>query len=402
MVRVLIERNSKLSDSAKYDITAWSILYVYGLTTYGLNSVIPGNVKTLAASNSGVSDATTNSYAYAIRWNGMNSARFLAEVLKQRIRVRFASEAFAVGGKQFAKGSLLITRAANQSAGNNLETIIRKAATNAEISFTPIATGFVEKGFDLGSASVRVMSTPRVAVLAGQQVSSLAMGEVWNFFDNQLQYPLSIILADDINLATLGKIDVLIMPDGNYKLLNDRPSSEMLKSWVQAGGKIIAMENAVQQLSKLDWGFRQKPEDGKSEDKKGEVKADYTLIQKYSDRERSELSNLNTGSIYRVEMDNTHPLAYGYGKEYYTLKQDASIYDFIKEGGWNVGIIKKNAYVSGFTGTKAKDRLKDGLLFGVLEVGNGSVVLMADDPLFRNFWENGKLLFCNAVFMVGQ
>ena len=162
------------------------------------------------------------------------------------------------------------------------------------------------------------------------------------------------------------------------------------------------MENAVQQLSKLDWGFRQKPEDGKSEDKKGEVKADYTLIQKYSDRERSELSNLNTGSIYRVEMDNTHPLAYGYGKEYYTLKQDASIYDFIKEGGWNVGIIKKNAYVSGFTGTKAKDRLKDGLLFGVLEVGNGSVVLMADDPLFRNFWENGKLLFCNAVFMVGQ
>ena len=151
-----------------------------------------------------------------------------------------------------------------------------------------------------------------------------------------------------------------------------------------------------------DWGFRQKPEDEKPEDKKGEVKADYTLLQKYSDRERSELSNLSTGSIYRVELDTTHPLAYGYGKDYYTLKQDASIYDFIKEGGWNVGIIKKNAYVSGFTGTKAKDRLKDGLLFGVLEVGNGSVVLMADDPLFRNFWENGKLLFCNAVFMVGQ
>jgi hypothetical protein len=29
-------------------------------------------------------------------------------------------------------------------------------------------------------------------------------------------------------------------------------------------------------------------------------------------------------------------------------------------------------------------------------------VYMADDPLFRSFWENGKLLFCNAVFLVGQ
>jgi len=25
-----------------------------------------------------------------------------------------------------------------------------------------------------------------------------------------------------------------------------------------------------------------------------------------------------------------------------------------------------------------------------------------DDPIFRSFWENGKLLFSNAVFMVGE
>jgi hypothetical protein len=35
-------------------------------------------------------------------------------------------------------------------------------------------------------------------------------------------------------------------------------------------------------------------------------------------------------------------------------------------------------------------------------MGRGSVVYMVDDPLFRSFWENGKLLFSNAVFMVGQ
>jgi len=27
------------------------------------------------------------------------------------------------------------------------------------------------------------------------------------------------------------------------------------------------------------------------------------------------------------------------------------------------------------------------------------VVYMADNPLFRGFWENGKLFFANAIFM---
>jgi hypothetical protein len=46
--------------------------------------------------------------------------------------------------------------------------------------------------------------------------------------------------------------------------------------------------------------------------------------------------------------------------------------------------------------------MKDGMLIGVQEMGQGSVIYFADDPLFRLFWENGKLMFANAVFMVGQ
>ena len=103
-----------------------------------------------------------------------------------------------------------------------------------------------------------------------------------------------------------------------------------------------------------------------------------------------------------MELDNTHPLAFGYPNYYYTLKQDDNIYDFIKEDGWNVGIIKKEKQVAGFVGSKLKDRLQDGLLFGVQNIGNGTITYLADDVLFRSFWENGKLMFSNAVFFVGQ
>ena len=69
-------------------------------------------------------------------------------------------------------------------------------------------------------------------------------------------------------------------------------------------------------------------------------------------------------------------------------------------GMW--GVIKKDNQVAGFVGAKLKDKLKDGLIFGVQQMGAGSVTYLTDNVMFRNFWENGKLMFCNAVFLVGQ
>ncbi len=65
-------------------------------------------------------------------------------------------------------------------------------------------------------------------------------------------------------------------------------------------------------------------------------------------------------------------------------------------------MLKKERQVAGFVGSKLTNRLQDGLLFGVQEIGRGSVIYFTDDVMFRSFWENGKLMFSNAVFFVGQ
>jgi len=260
----------------------------------------------------------------------------------------------------------------------------------------------VDKGADFGSDKVHFIHGPKVGLLTGEQVSSLNAGEVWHLFERELDYPISQLNAEDIGRLDLKKYDVLILPNGYYRSLADKASAEPLRTWVREGGRLIAMENAVEQLSKLEWGFSGKGQDEKKEDDKGKKDGDYSLLHRYGNRQRDEVVRSVPGSIYRVELDNSHPLAFGYPDHYYTLKQDDNVYEFIKEGGWNVGIIKKDNYVSGFTGNKAKEKLKDGVIFGVQEMGRGEIVYMADDPLFRSFWENGKLLFCNAVFLVGQ
>lgn len=401
LLKVLFERNSRLTDSVTYDITAWSIPFVYGLTTYGLNNYVPGLSKT-ADTPMINAVGTENSVAWLIRWNGLNSVQFLSAIMQQKVKVRYAELPFKAGNEEFDKGTLIITHTGNQSMGAGLGKLIATAARQAGIGYTTVSSSFVEKGFDFGSEKVHGMQAPKIGLLAGDGVSSLGMGEVWHFFDMEINYPVNIIWASDLTKNTLRDLDVLIMPDGNYRFLADKAMNDALKDWVFGGGRLIALESAVGQLGAADWGIKVKKSDDEKNDKPEDKKEDYSVLRRYENRERDFIPGFNPGSIYKVELDNSHPLAFGYDDAYYTLKQDNTIYEFFKDGNWNVGVLKKDNQVAGFVGSRLKDRLKDGLLFGVQDMGRGNVIYLADDPLFRSFWENGKLLFSNAVFLVGQ
>jgi hypothetical protein len=277
----------------------------------------------------------------------------------------------------------------------NWNTIANEACQKFHVQADAVETGFMDKGMDFGSPDIRVINAaPKVALMSGEQTSSLGAGEIWHFFDQQLDYPLTLVNANDLARFNLKNYQVLIIPDGFYRNLTDKPTTDKLKDFVRSGGKLIALESAAEQLAGADWGFKLKED--KSDDK-----GEYAALKKFADQERNSLSSSIPGAIYKVDLDNTHPLAFGFPDFYYTLKQDANIFEFMKDG-WNVGVLKKDAYVTGFSGVKVKAKLKDGLLFGTVGMGSGSVVLLADNPMFRQFWENGKLLFCNAVFLAGQ
>lgn len=402
LIKVLFERTSKLSDSATYDITAWSLPFAYGLKAFGLKDYVQAVSKTNPQPEAvPMAVSFENTYAWVARWNGLNSAGFLSSLLTSGVKVRYAEQSFRAGNNDFDKGSLIITKAANYALGKDLETRVKNAATKNGVEVVPVPSGFVDKGFDIGSDKVRFIRAPKVAMLAGKEVSSNGMGEIWHFFDQQLNYPVTLINTDDLGRMEPGDFNVLIIPDGYYTLFSQKEKNDQLKEWVRKGGKIIALENAVAQMSNADWGFKLKGSGDDKKDKEEPKKDDYSLLKKYDDREKEYISGSMPGSIFKVELDYSHPLAFGYTDSYYTLKQDENIYEFMKDG-WNVGVIKKDNYVSGFTGNKLRDKLKDGVLFGAIDMGRGTVVFLADNPLFRSFWENGKLLFCNAVFLAGD
>lgn len=401
-ITTLFEPQSRLADSATYDITAWNLMYNYDLKAYATNERInvakPYQPKTV---DNGSIAATP--YAYIFKYESVRDVEFLAAMLRKNIKVRSALKAFSTGNLSFEAGSLIVTRRNNETLAD-FDNVVQNLAKEMGRKIYTTTTGFVEKGKDFGSGYVNYLKAPKVAVVFGEQTSSLSSGEIWHFFEQQLHYPITQLGTDYMKSIDLKKYDVLIVPEGNYRLFDDS-YLEQIGSWVSAGGKLIILGNGLGSFAeKKGYGLKAYSTDAeKTEaDKKDKEEKSKDALTHYEDAERKQLSNSISGAIYKVTLDRSHPLAFGMKDAYYTLKTNELRYGFL-ENGWNVGVIKGTAKpVQGFAGQKINKKLSNSLVLGVEEKGQGNIVYLVDNPLFRSFWESGKLLFGNAVFMVGQ
>jgi len=389
LVKVLFEPNAKLSDSVTYDITAWSLPYAYGLDALATESAItktspPHNGKELGLIQS-------NSYAYVTDWNTINDAKFLSELLNNKVRVRYSNKPFTLDGHNHKRGSLIITKSDNKNL-KDFNQILNDASIKFSKRLTATNTGFVESGKDFGSRYVEMIPDVKVAVLSGNPTSTLRFGEIWHFFEQQLNYPLSVLDESYFNRVDLADYDVLILPDGwRYRSFLNKSNTEKITDWVKAGGKLIVMGGAIDALAN-DKGFGIKEK---------EAKKDTTIsLEGFDSSQRERIKSAITGAIFKATVDPTHPLAYGYGSSYFTLKLGDRAYNYL-DGGSAVYLGKNaNTPVSGFAGSEAQKKIAETLIFGTERMGSGQVIYMVDNPLFRGFWENGKLFFANAIFMV--
>jgi hypothetical protein len=389
LASVLLDPITQVNDSNTYDITAWSLPYAFGVHGFATK-------EKLAHSNSfnlpTYTIASTN-YGYLIPYNSFSTAKVLAQLLSKHIKVRYAEKAFTTAGRNFEKGTLMVLKTSNSA---NWAADTKAICEAAGVEAVAVSTGYSEKGADFGSPLDKMINhAPKVALLTGEGVSALAAGEVWNYFEQQLNYPITQLTYSMMGRIDLNKYDVVIVPEGQYRDLNSKPMADKFQAFVKKGGVLIALESAAQQFaSNADWGIKMKELPTPS-------KPTVNDLAKYGERVQDQLMYSNPGAIYKVHLDDTHPIGFGTNGIYYDLKQDMTLYEPSSDL-WNVGAIKKDSYVTGFVGVKAKSAIQEGVVIGVKEMGAGKFVFMADDPIFRNFWEAGKLILANAVFLNGK
>lgn len=387
LANVLLEPQTLVTDSNTYDITAWALPYVFGLKGYASKDSFKGKYPDLAFAEE-ASNNIEKPLAWLFSWGSAEDAQVLNKLQQDNIKVRQADQPFTVSGKEYPAGTLIVLRTENERAVKNLKSKVVSATQQLNKPVVGITSGFVEKGKDFGSNVYPILKQPKVAIVSGNEVSSLAFGEVWFYLEHDLNLTPIILTAKDINNLDINKVNTLILPDGSYSAF----IGDGLTAWLNKGGKLILMEDAVESvLDKKGFNIKKKEVVVKKDEKPLPSK----LL--FKDKDKDDYETSIPGAIYKVNLDASHPFAYGIGKTYYTLKTDRKIYEAFAEG-WNVGMVNEKSLMAGVVGKKVREELKSGLLIGVQDFGRGSVVYLANDPLFRNFWESGKTLFSNVVF----
>lgn len=388
LANVLFEPETKVTDSNTYDITSWSLPYAYGLNAYGVKESFSGAYAHVEDKVTVAQAAIATPYAWVLPWNSVEDAKVLIALQRSGIKVRIAEQEFTIGGRVYPMGSLLVYRAENEKINKKLTDQLAAIQGSFKTNFTAVSSGFVDKGKDFGSFVYPLLTAPKVAMVAGADVSSQGVGEVWHFFEQELDYPLNIISEQRMDNLDISTTNVLILPDGSYL----RKNLERLESWISLGGKVILMEDAISSVVGIK-PFEIKKKEFPAADEKENAARTY----KEKDKDRQE--DAIPGAIYKVSLDKSHPLAFALGDFYYTLKTDDRIYEPLSKA-WNVGLLKPNSYVAGIAGKSIRKKLTEGLLFGVQPSGKGNIIYLSGDVLFRSFWEGGKQLFVNALFLV--
>ena len=397
MVKTLFEPDTKLTNPLTYDITSWSLPYAYGLEAIASTQLLETyDSKKIATI---YNEPSTKSVGYISHWASMDDASFFSDLLLNNIRVRFSEKELSFDNTIYPRGSLVITRSDNK---NNLDfdELITTIANQHQRQLVAVNSSFSDNGTDFGSPDIKLAPKQRIALLKGNEVSSLSYGSLWHFFETQLKYPVTSIHVNELSHSVLESFDVLILPETYYWRELNEDGIQVLKNWIKKGGKIIAIGESVGLFDdKKEFGISQNEMETISENSENSLKE---KLLAYDQREINDLRNTITGSVYKVTIDSTHPMAFGYSKTYYSLKQGSESYQLIDEG-FNIGYIDENATsVAGFSGEIAKNNLKNSLVFGEKRLGAGSIIYMVDDIMFRSFWENGKLFLVNAIFFVNN
>lgn len=386
LTQVLFEPQVFLSDSLTYDITAWALPFAYGLQTYATKQRIEPQKPILPYVASPL-NAIAPTYAWCLHRNSMADCSFAANLLNKGIKVRYATEPFDLSDQHFEPGAFVINRADNRLNEVELENILKETAKAFNVSIYPAYTGFIGKGPDFGSSKFKLVKNPAVALLYGEEVDENTFGHFWYFFEQELNHPLNMIKANRINSATLSGVNTLIIPNGSFKF--DEKTLSLLKDWVSDGGKIIAIEGGVKALAD-NAGFEISSKTNTPTDTSVSSPKPYQLS------ERQQISDQLPGAIIKTKIDQTHPLAYGLGSNYFTLKTSPSAYQMnnkIQNAIW----IGDNLEHYGFIGSRVKKQIKNSPIAAAQPIGNGTVVYMVDHPMFRSFWHAGKMVVANAL-----
>jgi len=431
------ERKSLEKDrgSRLYDVTAWSLPLAYGIEAYACGE--RPNVRAVPVRSiekpEGRLEGPARPYGYLLPYTD-RSLGALARLLASGFKVRSARESFAVEGRSYERGTLLLR--ANENP-DSLQASMQKTAEAFGIVVHAVGTALSTTGPDLGGNDFLLLREPKIALVGGQDINASGFGALWHLLEQRLQMQASLLPLAGLLSSDLQKYNVIVLPPagdtpGSQQVLG-RNGSRRLLEWIEHGGTLITTGSASamvadsgsilsgvrlrhQVLNSLDvyaraaelelragqaaldsvslWSGTQKVDTAKG-----------SRVGLLSDRElalQDERARvfMPRGAILRVDLDDEDWLCFGAGKVVPALVFSSSA--FLSKAPVRTPARFADAdhlRLSGLLWPEARDRWARTAYATRERKGRGQLVLFAGEPAFRGFFNGTSRLLLNAILL---
>ena len=386
LIEAMFEKRKSFKDSLFYDISAWSFLHAFDLEY--TNYYSKENYKKLALSKPVGSISNKNEYAYLFSWDDYYSPKVLYDLLQSGIRVKVGTKRFSVGSKNFDYGTILIPISNQKLSSSEINNKIELISKKSGINFYGYKSSHTN-GIDLGSNDFKNVSKPNIALIVGEGVTSYDAGEIWHLLDTRYEIPLTKIKKSNISNYDLSNYSTIIMVNGRYDF--DSKTTEKIKKWVQNGGNLIGFRNSINWLIKKNFIKLKLNKNIAS-----------TKNLKFKDKKEHFGSQLTSGAIFKVELDRSHPINYGFYKNKLSIFRNTNIYIANDSIGYNNPIkYSKDPLISGYISKENLLSIRNSKPFSVTSLAKGKVAVFTDNTNFRAFWYGTNKLMMNAIFFAG-
>lgn len=419
-----------------YEVTSWSMLMAYDVEAYHATAL--PNVQTARLEKpetvQGKLKGAEDAVAYLCDATDDAAIAALLQMFQKGLKVRVAKKLFEIAGRAYARGTLLLR--ANENS-DTLRAALAEISEAGPVDIYAIATLRSQKGPDLGGGEFQLLTEPRIAVLAGPNISTYSVGAIWYLLDHELKHRFSILNHDTFAQVDLRKYNVLVLPSAGgglktYHNIIGKDGIKKLKDWVNDGGTLIGIsdgaafladstsgiskvrlrrqalkdlqmfEDALRQENarhdKVDsvavWEGMQKPE------KKSEKEAQKQDVKVLTERDKRQRLYQPRGAILRVDLDDEHWLNFGLRQHVPAIVYSSYAFMSMKPvqtpGRFSNGAQLR---LSGLLWPEARERWAD-TAYAIREAhGKGQIILFAGEPNFRSYFYGTTRMLLNSMLL---
>lgn len=427
LAQALLEGEARMGPKPTFDVTAWSLPLAFQVPAF--RAKLRPRVGTTPLGTEAPNSVPEATWGYLLPAGQEGSDRTLAALLQAGVKATALAEPATLKQQTFGAGTVVLPLRNNPDLKARLLTL----ATANRHPVVAVQSAQMDSGPDLGSTRSIVLQTPRIALLMDRPAQPMALGAAMAALID-VGLPFVQLRADRLGATPLARFTHLVLVDDGaqgkaWQQVLGEGGATKLKAWLMEGGNLLAFQGGAVYAARIgltQTGFhflaraaeearikeKEKEKDGKregAEPAKGKeteprwevpkVEA-ADLVRPWDKREDRALEESIPGAFLRVQVDGTHPLAWGLHAEggAGVLNTSDPILELSKGGENPLHYPKAALKLSGLVPMPLEAKLQDTAYALRERLGQGALILIAGDPLFRGQTPFTRRVFLNALF----